>query len=112
MEGETSVLASRGSSQGKIASGRNWNQGTILCVGDISLPHLKLIQKLNDIFSSCTSLPGPLGLLIQGKSHQAMFSSSVGILRFMALRWIGGTRNLDNEFVEARNRLAVTVTGG
>jgi hypothetical protein len=30
----------------------------------------------------------------------------------MALRWIGGTRTLDNEFLEARNRLAVAVTGG
>ena len=30
----------------------------------------------------------------------------------MALRWVGGTWTRDNEFVEARNLLAVAVIGG
>jgi hypothetical protein len=96
----------------KRAIGRKWNKETILDVGDISQSHSELIPELNDIFSSRTSLREPLDVWIQDKRHQVMFSSPVGIPRFMALRWVGGTRTRDNEFVEARNRLAVAVTGG
>jgi hypothetical protein len=96
----------------KRAIGRNLNQKTILHVEEISQPHSELIPELNDIFSSCTSLREPLEVWIQNKRHQVTFSSPVGIPRFMALRWVGGTQIRDNEFIEARNRLAVAVIGG
>jgi hypothetical protein len=84
----------------------------IMHVGDISQPHSELIPELNGIFSSRASLREPLNIWIQDKRHQVMFSSPVGIPRFMALHWIEGTRTRDNEFVEARNRLAVAIAGG
>jgi hypothetical protein len=87
------------------------SQETILHIGDTQ-PHSELIPQLNDIFSSCTTLREPLDVGIQDKRHQVAFSSPVGIPRFMALRWVGGTRTRDNVFVEARNRLAVAVIGG
>jgi hypothetical protein len=92
--------------------GRDLNQETILRVGDISQPHSELIPELNGIFSSCASLREPIELWIENKRHRITFSSPVGIPRFMALRWVGDTQTRDNEFIEARNRLAVAIIGG
>lgn len=94
------------------AQNRKSAENAVINLEELSSDHIDLIPELRKIKDLFSGLRGPRGVWIQEKHHMVQFSSAGGIPRYLPYRWVGGSWNQDNEFVDARNRFLMAVLGG